>query len=256
MRSILIQRGHDPREFVVMAFGGSGGLHAASVMRELNVDHTIVPSNPGALSALGMLGTDFRQDRARTLVRAVDDLDRLEIGRAYSELVEEAVSAVVADGVGGHAVTAVRSIDLRYVGQEYHLNLPLDEDDSAFARGHLTERFHEMHRHVYGYAAPEFRVEIVGLRVAAFGRTPAVQFPRIGPRRAGDVGPSCTLRAVYVPQSGWDEIPIYSVDDVCAGDLLRGPCILEDPRSTMLILPDQHGRIDEFRNLHIVEEAS
>lgn len=254
MRSILIERGYDPREFVMMAFGGGGGLHAASVMRELNVAHTVIPNNPGALSALGMLGTDFRQDRARTLVRPLDELDGAEVAHLYAELIEEAVSAVRADGVPRREITVERSIDARYIGQEYHLNLPLDESLHALGTDVLTDQFHQTHRRVYGYATPEFRVELVGLRVAAFGRTPPVPLPRVEPRRAArQSGPHATLRRVYVPGCGWDEIPIFSVADLCAGDVLPGPSILEDPRSTMLILPRQHGRIDEFRNLHIFE---
>src|SRR5581483_11560343 len=124
MRSILIELGHDPRNYALMGFGGCGGLHAAAIARELGIPLALVPNNPGALSAIGMLGTDFRHDRARTLVRPLARLDDLEVERTFGELDGEAVEALVADGVGRDRIVVARSADLRYVGQEYTLNVP------------------------------------------------------------------------------------------------------------------------------------
>jgi N-methylhydantoinase A len=249
MRSILIERGHDPRDYVLMAFGGCGGLHAGALLRELGIPRALVPNNPGALSAIGMLGTDFRHDRARTLVRALDELDYAEVERTFAELEEEATTALRNDGVGHEVMVLSRSVDLRYVGQEYSLNVAWS------ARDGLGDAFHVAHRRVYGYATPEFDVQLVGLRVVAVGRTGRLSLPRIAARRSGALEPG-RVRAAVFDGSGFVETPSYHVDDLCAGDRFAGPAIVEDPRSTMLVLPGQFASVDEWRNLQIEEAAT
>ena len=248
MRSILIERGHDPRDFVLMAFGGGGGLHAAAVMRELDIPHAVVPSNPGALSALGMLSTDFRHDRSRTLVRAVAELDETELERAFTELEAEVGAMLASEGVSAGAREALRSVDLRYVGQEHSLNVPLP----AGGVGALADALNAAHARAYGYATPEFPAQLVNVRVVGIGRTARPRLPRIGARDSRPAPPPET-RPTYVAGSGVVDTAVHRVADVCAGDRLKGPAILQDPRSTMLVLPGQTGVIDVLRNLHIHE---
>lgn len=254
MRSILIERGYDPRDFVLMGFGGGGGLHTAAAMRELNVPHGVVPSNPGALSAIGMLGTNFRHDRARTLVRAVADLDREELEDLYTELESEAKDALLADGLDEGAIELTRSVDLRYVGQEYHLSVPCPPRAVELDPDALAGLFNREHERFYGYSTPEAPVQLVNLRLTGIGRTEGPALPRIPRRTEGELQPQ-TVRQVYFGGMGWTETPIYNVEMVRAGDALPGPSILEDPRSTMLILPGQRGEVDELRNLHIYEDG-
>ncbi|MDR7224603.1 MULTISPECIES: hydantoinase/oxoprolinase family protein [Aminobacter] len=253
IRSILIERGYDPRDFVLMGFGGGGGLHTAAAMRELSIPHGIVPSNPGALSAIGMLGTDFRHDRARTLVRPVADLDANEVEKIFAELEGEALAALIAEGVEQSAVEMRRSADLRYVGQEYHLSVSLPSRGEPLVAEELSSQFNREHERIYGYSTPDSPVQLVNLRLVGIGHTESPALPRIGRRPDGESLEPVKWRKVYFAGSGWTETPIYSVENVLAGDTLPGPSILEDPRSTMLILPGQSGEIDELRNLHIYE---
>jgi N-methylhydantoinase A len=253
IRSILIERGHDPRDFVLMGFGGGGGLHAGAVMRELNIPRAVVPSNPGALSAIGMLGTDFRHDRARTFVRPIAELDPAEAEAVLALLEQEARTALLSEGVPESSLELVRSADLRYVGQEYHLNVPCGPLLSVADADGLAREFNAAHERVYGYATREFAVQLVNLRVVGIGRTERPPVPRIDARTDGGDPETREIRPVYFSEAGFVDTPIYDVDTVRAGDRLPGPSILEDPRSTMVILPGQHGLIDEFRNLHIYE---
>lgn len=252
-RSILIERGYDPRDFVLMGFGGGGGLHTAATMRELSIPHGIIPSNPGALSAIGMLGTDFRHDRARTLVRRVAELDASEVEQIFVELENEARAALVAEGIEQSAVELRRSSDLRYVGQEYHLSVTCPPRGEPLIADELSSQFNREHERMYGYSTPEAPVQLVNLRLVGIGRTESPALPQIGRRPVGETLQPSKEREVYFAGAGWTKTPIYSVELVLAGDRLPGPSILEDPRSTMLILPGQRGEIDELRNLHIYE---
>ncbi|HEX5145876.1 MAG TPA: hydantoinase/oxoprolinase family protein [Conexibacter sp.] len=253
MRSILIERGYDPRDFVLYGFGGGGGLHTAAAMRELSIPHGVVPSNPGALSAIGMLGTDFRHDRARTLVRPVAELDADEVERIFGELEGEATTALVSEGLPESSVELTRSADLRYLGQEYHLSVPCPARGEPLDTDALATLFNREHERMYGYSTPDSPVQLVNLRLVGIGRTEGPALPRIARRSDGGAPQPRELRQVHFAGSGWTETPIYTVESVLAGDELPGPSILEDPRSTMLILPGQRGEIDELRNLHIHE---
>jgi N-methylhydantoinase A len=255
VRSILLERGCDPREFVLMGFGGCGGLHTAAVMRELNIEHAVVPNNPGALSAVGMLGTDFRHDRSRTHVRPTEALDLDDVERIFVELEADAIAALHADGVPESRFELRRSADLRYIGQEYHLNVPCPAAGEPLEPAALERQFNAVHERVYGYSTPEFPVQLVSLRVAGIGfteRPPRPMFPRRG---GGSVLRPRARRPVYYDGDGWTDTDIYGIEDLLDGDRLQGPCIVEDPRSTMLVLPGQRGELDRFRNLHIHEET-
>jgi len=256
IRSIIIERGFDPRDFVLMGFGGGGGLHTAAVMRELNIPHGVVPNNPGALSAIGMLGTDFRHDGVRTLVRSVDDLDLADVERIYSELEGAAVTALAAEGIEKASIELQRSADLRYVGQEYHLSIPCPSGGESIDTDDLAAKFNASHERLYGYSNPDAPVQVVNLRLAGIGHMEAPALPRIAARTDGGKPEPREIRQVYFGGEGWIDAAIYTVENVLAGDELEGPCILEDPRSTMLVLPGQRGVIDELRNLHIHEIGS
>lgn len=252
MRSILIERGHDPRDFVLMGFGGGGGLHTAAVMRELGIPKAIVPSNPGALSAFGMLSTDFRADRSRTYVQELTDLDLRAVVAVMRELEVDAEGAFVAAGVDRDAMTFRRSVDLRYVGQEYSLTVPAGVDDMSIEPERLGIMFNQLHQRNYGYATPESPVQLVNLRVTAIG---AIERPvplRIEPGGSAQPRPH-HRRSVYFDGCGFVDTPVFLTQDARAGDRMEGPAIWQDPRSTTLVLAEQHAVVDEFGNLHIHE---
>ncbi|MGH9570680.1 MAG: hydantoinase/oxoprolinase family protein, partial [Candidatus Angelobacter sp.] len=156
VRVVSIERGHDPRQFSLVAFGGAGAMHACELALSLRIPHVIVPAYPGALSALGILISDVVKDHSRTVLLRLRRLPIKDLERSYSELQSEIAAELKKEQWEGRAVF-LRSADLRYRGQGYELNLPYGAD--------LLDRFHTEHKRRYGYSSPEREIEIVTLRV-------------------------------------------------------------------------------------------
>lgn len=251
-RQILVARGLDPRDFTLMAFGGAGGMVVGDLLRVSDLKNAVVPNNPGALCAIGMLVTDFRHDTVATLVRPLEDVDPDEVRRLFAELERRASDQLVEEGVKPADVDVERYVDVRYVGQEYYLRIPVG--DGTLDAATLGKAFNDEHERNYGYATREFACEMVNLRVTALGRVKRPTFPEYAARGA-DEAPLApfTRRQVYF-EGGFVDTAIYKVEDLRAGDTLTGPAIIEDPRSTVVILPQQHARVDRLRNIHIDRE--
>ena len=254
MWSILVARGQDPREFVLMAFGGAGGLVAGHLLRAGDVPRAIVPNNPGALSAIGMLATDFRYDASRTHVRPLADADLSEIQQIMAALEQDARDRLIADGVPAANCDSRHGLDVRYIGQEYYLNVPVMA--GALDAAQIQVDFSAAHEKLYGYATPEFPVEVVNLRVSAIGRMDRPALPEYEPRTRDDeaLEPS-SRRGVWFEGEEIDT-PIYFVDSLRPGDVIDGPAVIEDPRATTVVLVGQEAVVDEFRNLLIEERTA
>ena len=249
MRQILVARGLDPRDFTLMAFGGAGGMVAGDLLRVSEVKRAVVPNNPGALCAIGMLVTDFRHDASATMVRSLDKADADEVMALYKELEKKAVGQLLSEGVVSGDVDVERYIDVRYIGQEYYLRIPVGEARLDVTK--LGDDFNDEHERNYGYATREFPCELVNLRVTALGRVERPTFPDYPKRKESD-GPlePSMRRAVYF-DGGFVDTGIYKVDTLRAGDTIDGPAVIEDPRSTVVIQTGQHARVDQLRNIHL-----
>ena len=249
MRQILVARGLDPRDFTLMAFGGAGGMVAGDLLRVSEVKRAVVPNNPGALCAIGMLVTDFRHDASATMVRSLDKADATEVMALYKELEKKAVGQLLSEGVVADDVDVERYIDVRYIGQEYYLRIPVSEAGLDVTK--LGADFNDEHERNYGYATREFPCELVNLRVTALGRVERPTFPEYPKRKKAD-GPlePSMRRAVYF-DGGFVDTGIYKVDTLRAGDTIDGPAVIEDPRSTVVIQTGQHARVDQLRNIHL-----
>ena len=249
IRSILIARGFDVRAFTLMAFGGAGGMVAGELLRIGDVQRLVVPSNPGAVSAIGMLATDLRHDFAQSSVQSLAAVAWADVERALRHLRALGADRLRSDGVGDGAMRFDDALDLRYVGQDYYLRVYVDIDDLDGER--IRSEFDKLHEHTYGFANPEFEVEMVNARVFAIGTFERPRLPEIAARAAAD-GPLETKarRDVYFG-GGFVETAIYDVTALRADDEIAGPCIIEDPRSTIVVMPGQVATVDRFRNLAI-----
>jgi N-methylhydantoinase A len=156
VRVVSVERGHDPREFALVAFGGAGAMHACELARSLRIPQVVVPAFPGALSALGILISDVVKDRSRTVLLRGSELPRKRLEQIFAQLRSEVAAELKSENWEGRAHFAT-SLDLRYGGQGYELNLPYGLD--------VLEKFHAEHKRRYGYASPEREIEIVTLRV-------------------------------------------------------------------------------------------
>ncbi len=257
IRVVSVERGYDPRDYALMAFGGAGPLHAARLARELGMSRVIVPRNPGILCAMGLLLTDLRRHFAagRLLPLAVQDLPALTEG--FAGLEAQAAAWFDEEGLAQEDRTSARGIDMRYAGQAHELMIdcpdgPLDRA----ALDVLRERFEAAHKQVYGYASPEEPIRVVTLRLEAIGRVPKATITA-HPEVTHPVADSTLgTRSVWLPERGdFVACPLHDRALLGPGHRVAGPAIIEQMDSTTLLLPGQVATVDAWLNL-VIEEAA
>ncbi len=253
IRLVSVERGLDPRDFTLVAFGGAGPLHAVRLAEALSIGSVLVPPAPGNLSAMGLLCADVRHDLARTLLHRLAS-DFLPRARAvYDELLEEAAAALASDSVPPADRQCTLSADLRYQGQNYELTIPVTDRDLAQGFGDLVVRFNDQHRRIYGYQLTGREVQLVNARVTAVGRTQHARWPT---QPAGAPAQPIARRSLRVDPQMRVEAPVYRFDDLSPDQALAGPAIVEYRGSTLFLPSDWNARIDERRNAHLVRASS
>lgn len=246
IREITVMRGIDPRDFILVAFGGAGPLHATSLADELDLATVVVPVNPGVLSAYGMLQTDTRHDAVQSFYVRVAELTDEALEAALSDLEERARLMVKEDGFDDQAITLEPSADLRYSGQEYTVTLPLDTSRGmkALIEG-IPDQFAEAHDVRYGHSNPGEAVEFVNLRMAAFG---GMTRPRPQALPTGDVpAPSAIERTWF--GDAWFDTPVYQRSELPAAAELAGPAIVLEDACTTLVPPTWTARVSGHGHL-------
>jgi len=251
MRLVSVQRGYDPRDFVLVAFGGAGPLHANALARELGIPTVLVPPSPGIASALGMLATDIRHEFVATRRLRLDGLAPAALEALFADFVAEGEARLIRDGVPLADRRMQRSADLRYHGQSFELPVTVPPGPlSAADVVRLREQFHAMHERAYGYAAPEDTVELVNVRLAAVGVTPK---PRRAPLPVG--GPAATTarkgqREIWFAEAGgFQSTLVFDRGKLLRGNVLAGPAIIEEPDASTLVHPGWTATVDEYGNL-------
>jgi N-methylhydantoinase A len=249
IRVVSIERGRDPRDFALVAFGGAGGLHACALAESLSIPHVIVPALPGALSALGILVSDVVKDYSRTVLwRVSDELPAVQLDREFSTLQKQAARDFRDEAWQGK-VHCARSIDIRYRGQGYELNLPFTKN--------LLQEFEQEHHRRYSYAHPAREVELVTLRLRAMlksstGHVGKIDYVGTGtlarPGRA-KLGRSSALKAPVVFDGKKQLTAIYSRDTLKPGKTYYGPAIITEYSATTVIPPNTAFHIDSAGNL-------
>jgi N-methylhydantoinase A len=241
IRVISVERGHDPREFTLVAFGGAGPLHACALARALRIPRVLVPQMPGALSALGILISDTIKDHSRT-VMLPPETARLE--RHFEELERLGHEEMRAEGL--HAASQ-RSVDLRYAGQGFELNVPLDARTN---NRELLRRFHAAHRQRYGYADEQRPVEAVNVRVrlVAAAKAPALPRKRTNP---GNGKQAIVKTGSAIFESKRMRTPLYQRRLLRAGDKFRGPAIIAEYSATTVLPPGCVASVDRYNNIVI-----
>ncbi len=248
MRSILIARGHDPREFTLMLFGGAGGMVSGDLLMTGEIGRVMVPNNPGALCALGMLSTDLRHDYAQSNIKGFIDIDWGDLKQQFEKLHQLGKKRLLAEGLQDDRIEITDVLDIRYVGQDHYLRVYVDKDDLNSAT--IQKDFNELHQKTYGYSTPEFDVEMVNIRIIAIGKTARPQLPVYGKRKNGSELKPTTTRKLYFDG---DKVSsqVYAIEDLLEGDIIDGPSVVEDPRSTIVIMPEQFASVDMYRNVII-----
>jgi N-methylhydantoinase A len=241
LRIVSVERGHDPREFALIAFGGAGPVHAAALAAELQIPEIIVPPAPGAFSALGLVVSDLKRDYSRTLYA---DLLALDPGRAAAMLTEMETTAsewLSAAAIPPARRVLLRSADLRYRRQAYELTVPLaDGPITRASLDRVAAAFHAKHRQTYGHANPEETVQLVNLRLTAIGCLPGyrpAQPPAREPAR-------CRMREVWFPETGPAPCPVHWRNGLSADEIIAGPAIIEAMESTIVVPPGWIASVD------------
>ena len=256
IRVISVQRGHDPRDYTLVAFGGAGPLHAARLARELDIGRVLVPRNPGILCAMGLLLTDLRADFSATRLRTLRADVLEDVRDAFLGLAERAEAWFAGEGIGVEARHVRRTVDMRYAGQNYELPVPLPDGPIGPATlDALAEGFAAAHQRMYGFIAKDEPVQLVTFRVEASGLVQKAQFaaqPDGGPDASGAV---IGERDVWLTEvGGLVRCPIYDRDRLRAGNRFAGPAIVEQMDATTLVLPGMIARVEPYLNL-ILEAA-
>ncbi len=257
IRVISVQRGHDPRDYTLMAFGGAGPLHAARLALELDMKRVLVPRNPGILCAMGLLLTDLRADFAATKLLPATAESVNEVAAAFDGLALRAEAWFAQEEIAPADQHLTRTADMRYAGQNYELPVPLPEGPvTAATIANLAQGFAEAHRQRYGFVAEGEPVQLVTLRLEATGRVRKAvlkSYPDAGPDASAAITGE---REVWFPEAGaFVRTPIYSRDALHPGNRFTGPAIGEQMDTTSVVLPGMHAYIDPYQNL-ILEVAA
>jgi N-methylhydantoinase A len=236
LRIVSVERGHDPRDFTLVAFGGAGPVHAARLAEELDIPRVLIPPVPGGFSALGLVATDVRRDYARTFYAPLSAADPAEIAAACAAMEDEAHAMLSRAGVPKDRWEVTRAADCRYPRQAYELTVPLGAggiDRRALDR--LARDFHERHHATYGHASPEESVQLVNLRVAALGRQLPLDLARATPlTRAGAATAS---RDVYFKETGLARCDVVAREHLPLRATRLGPLIVEAADTTVVVPP-------------------
>ena len=253
LRRVSVQRGYDPRDFVLVAFGGAGPVHANRLAAELEMPTVLVPMSPGTTSAMGLLVTDIKHDYSVALIQRADRIDINVANAQFQQMRGEGQMALSREGVADEATRFVKQADMRYVGQSYELTVPLQENDlDADALDEILAQFHQEHERSYGFNAEGEPVEFVALRLSAIGVIPKPRSRKI--RRGGDATTNVVkeTRPVYFAETGGRvECPIFDRYQLGSGDEITGPAIIEEVDSTTVIHPGYRADVDEFGNLFL-----
>ena len=257
LRLVSVQRGHDPRDFMLVGFGGAGPAHAVRLAEQAGIPRVLIPQGPGTASALGLLVTDVRMEGSSTLIIRSDEIEHSRIASEFDRL--------EAAGREAHSVAASasgtplfeRTIEMRYWGQSFELSVPAPSSstiDQAWMN-ELTESFHDAHEMAYGFRAKDEPVELVNLRLTTIGKIVRPQM-----RKLKSIGTDVFVafkgeRPVYFAENSGEkgvvQTPVYDRSKLPAGAVFEGPAIIEEPDCTTVIHPAWTVTVDEFGNLEI-----
>ena len=246
LRSVLIERGLDPRDFTLMGFGGAGPLHTCDLMLDTGIPNGIIPNHPGQFSAYGFILADARVDRHRTMQLTSKRFDPERATQVMADLVAAGISELKDQGYV-EDVQAFRSLEMRYLGQNYELELPVAFDifDDA-TTVQLWQKFHEAHETRFGFHIPGEIIEIVNFSATVVSLTQKPDFQRLQ-TASSEVTPTARRSVMY--PDGRLETPVFRRDALLAGHHIAGPAVIEEAASVTILNPGQTLTVDPYGNL-------
>lgn len=256
LKLMSVERGLDPADFILTAFGGAGPVHGGDLMRLLSASGLLIPRYPGILCANGLLTTDLKYDFALTKLQRANKYDYNAMNLVFEDLEKSAQLRLSEDRVSLDRRVINRAVDLRYAGQGTELTV-------SFPQGLVTKettqvavkKFHDLHKQLYTFSDDNSPVEIINLRVQALGKSDHIGPPLI--MKSESIEPkSKSVRRVVIDQTGYEDVSVFDRESLLNGHEILGPAIIDQLDSTTLILRDQKLKVDKFGNLLIRECAN
>jgi N-methylhydantoinase A len=249
-RVVSVEKGHDPRDFALVAAGGAGAIHASKIAESVGIPKVIVPKTASVFCALGMLESDLKHDYVRTMWAPFDALDLGELNRVFDDMEAEARKTLSSEGFAPDHVVVERGLDPRYLGQHHEVTVTVPEGPiTQETLAEIARRFHQAHERLYLYSEPESPLESINVRLTATGlipKTPLASWP-MGGAAAGHAIKA--TRPVYF--GTWLDTPIFDGDKLLAGNRIEGPAIIEEVTTTVVIFPDDRAEVDRLGNVVI-----
>jgi N-methylhydantoinase A len=252
IKAISTMRGHDLREFMLLAFGGAGPLHAGRIARDLGMAGVIVPRYPGVLSALGLLVSDVKHDYVQSKLALLGDVDAADVSAMLERLAGEARDELIRDGFATDRIRIEHTLDLRYAGQGYELAVSCTPPLQMAELRELRAAFDRQHKAMFGHMAPEEPVEIVSYRVRGVGLVPRVEAQKFAPVGTTLADALRETRRVWFDDAEVD-CPVYQRERLDVDLTIAGPAILDQFDCTTVINPGQSAHVDEWKNLIVTE---
>ncbi|MFA1820129.1 hydantoinase/oxoprolinase family protein [Virgibacillus oceani] len=253
IRVISLEKGHDPRDFSLVAFGGAGPGHAVDLGMEIGSKQVIIPRHPGVACAVGMLTADVRHDYVRTMVTTIAALDLNTLKAAVDDLWTESVDQLQHEGFSlDENIILQGYLDLRYIHQAYEISVPVDINNIGMKNiEDSIVRFHQMHESMYGFSREEEEVELVNIRLVATGKFEKVNFEGESNFSKGQAEAESDEKRKVFFDDQFISTPVYKRESLLEGEMIIGPAIIEQLDSTIVIYPLQEAALDAFGNLII-----
>jgi len=253
LRTVLLQRGLDPRDFTLVASGGAGPVHVCDLMAISGINRGMVPNYPGQFSAFGFIMTDARVDRHRTVQQVSNRFDGARVTAAMQSLVRDALGELAGQGYA-QGIEVYRSIEARYLGQNHELEVLVNGDsfDDTAVQAHWS-RFHAQHEARFGFSIPGEPIELVNLKVVAVARSSKPGLRQL-PEATGNPEKTGSRRVRH--EEGWLDTPVYDRARFAQGHTLQGPAVIEEDATVTILRSHQHMHIDAWGNLIITAEAA
>ena len=273
IRAVSLERGFDPREFTLLAFGGAGAMHACELAQELGIPRVLVPLYPGILSALGVAIADVVKDYAHTVMLRGEGLTRAVVDQAFQPLESHAAEELAREGFQGKRLSLQRRMDVRYVGQSYELPVPCPTDGGDVLEEAVAEAFHQVHQQRFGYSDATQGVEVVNVRLKAVGYVDKPEAAQTAAAQTGEATPITHTEVVFAqdlflqtteaqPSSAtpptpsavsthdvYEKTPVYKRELLTPGEQVTGPAIVVQMDATTVLPPGWQARVDAWGNL-------
>jgi len=252
LRIVSVERGHDPRKFVLMCFGGAGPMHSCALAEELKITKIIVPHNPGLFSAHGLLAADFRNNRVKAIMKLTEEVEVKRVEAVFQKLELQGAKVLEKQRVPKVNMHFIRQMDLRYFGQSYELAISTFKPLTEKVLHRTVESFHKKHRAIYGYAVKDEPVELVNVKLIAVGILEKPKLEEKPPLHGEKPSKEATIakRKVFFEQdNGYIETSVYRRERLKAGNVINGPAVVEQYDATTLVYPDWMAFVDRFENI-------